>query len=159
MHATSMLAALTADAPDGLVVRSSGMPWVPSPVPGKSARPLCFLRDGAGFVELLRMAPGVAMPSHRHTGPTHVFQLEGHRRLADGTMLGPGDYAFEPAGHVDAWEVTGDVPMVALVVVLGDVEDLAPDGGVRGRATTASRRAEYEAHCRGNGVDPLVLDA
>lgn len=159
MHAASLLAALAGDAPDGLVVRSAGLPWVPSPVPGKSARPLCFLRDGGGFVELLRMEPGVAMPSHRHTGQTHVFQLEGMRRLADGTLLGPGDYACEPPGHVDAWEVVGDVPLVALVVVLGDVEDLAPDGRVRGRATTASRRAEYEAHCRRNGLAILPLEA
>ena len=159
MHASSILAAFSVDAPDGLVARSAGLPWVPSPVPGKSAKPLCFLRDGGGFVELLRMEPGVAMPSHRHAGPAHVFQLEGLRKLADGTLLGPGDYAYEPAGHVDAWEVVGDVPMVALVVVLGDVEDLAPDGHVRGRATTASRRAEYEAHCIRNGLAPLRLDA
>jgi hypothetical protein len=72
--------------------------------------------------------------------------------LADGTVLGPGDYVCEPAGHVDAWVVTGDVPLVALVVVLGDVEDLGPDGSVRGRATTASRRAEYEMHCRRQGL-------
>lgn len=159
MNVSSVLHPLVADAPEGLVVRSASLPWVPSPVPGKSARPLCFLRDGAGFVELLRMEPGVAMPPHRHTGPAHVLQLEGWRRLADGTVIGPGDYAYEPAGHVDAWEVIGDVAMVALVVVLGDVEDLAPDGRVRGRATTASRRAEYEAHCRCNGLDALALEA
>jgi hypothetical protein len=148
-----------AAAPEALVVRSHALPWVPSPVTGKSARPLCFLRDGAGFVELLRMEPGIAMPPHRHTGPTHVYQLEGRRRLVDGTVLGPGDYVYEPAGHVDAWEVIGDVPMVALVVVLGDVEDLAPDGSVRGRATTASRRAEYEAHCQRQEMPLVALEA
>lgn len=146
-------------SPDARVVRAEASPWVPSPVAGKSARPLCFLRGGAGFVELLRMEPGVAMPPHRHTGPTHVFQLEGRRRLADGRVLGPGDYVYEPAGHVDAWDVVGDAPMVALVVVLGDVEDLAPDGGVRGRATTASRRDEYEAYCRQRGLPIVLLDA
>jgi len=161
MPATAVLAALAGhpDASDALLARSADLPWVPSPVSGKDAKPLCFLRDDAGFVELLRMAPGVAMPPHRHTGATHVFQLEGHRRLAGGTVLGPGDYVCEPAGHVDAWTVIGDVPMVALVVVLGDVEDLAPDGSVRGRATTASRRAEYEAHCRCNRLELLSLEA
>ena len=160
MPATAILAALAghADASDALLVRSAELPWVPSPVPGKDAKPLCFLRDGAGFVELLRMAAGVAMPPHRHTGATHVFQLEGQRRLADGTVLGPGDYVCEPPGHVDAWAVIGDVPMVALVVVLGDVEDLAPDGSVRGRATTASRRAEYEAYCWQRGLPVRALE-
>jgi quercetin dioxygenase-like cupin family protein len=105
------------------------------------------------------MEPGVVMPPHRHTGPTHVFQLEGRRRLADGTIVGAGDYVHEPAGHVDAWEVIGDAPMVALVVVLGDVEDLAPDGRVGGCATTTSRRTEYEAYCRESGLRVLPLDA
>lgn len=159
MHATTVLAPLAghADALDALLVRSVDLPWVPSPVPGKDAKPLCFLRGDAGFVELLRMAPGVVMPPHRHTGATHVFQLEGHRRLADGTVVGPGDYVCEPAGHVDAWTVVGDVTMVALVFVFGEVEDLAPGGNVRSRATTASRRAEYEAHCRQRGLPPLDL--
>ena len=145
--------------PDALLVRGRELPWVPSPVAGKSAKPLCFLRGGAGFVELLRMEPGVAMPPHRHAGPTHVFQLEGTRRLADGTIVGPGDYVHEPAGHVDTWEVVGDAPMVALVVVLGDVEELGPDGRIRGRATTTSRRAEYEAYCRESGLATHPLDA
>lgn len=159
MHAT-MLAALVGhdDAPDAFLSRSDELPWVPSPMAGKSAKPLCFLRGDAGFVELLRMAPGLAMLPHRHTGTTHVFQLEGHRRLADGTVLCPGDYVCEPPGHVDTWTIVGDTPMVALVVVFGEVEMLGLDGSVRGRATAASRRAEYEAHCRREGLPVRLLE-
>jgi len=137
--------------------RDADIPWVPSPLRGKSSKPLRFLPGGAGFVELLRMEPGLSMPPHRHTGDTHVFHLRGTRRLASGEIVGPGDYVFEPAGNVDAWEVVGDEPLVAFAVVLGEVEFLDADGGVVGRATTASRREEYERYCAATGRDPLEL--
>ena len=30
---------------------SEALPWIPSPVPGKSSKPLRFLRSNRGFVE------------------------------------------------------------------------------------------------------------
>lgn len=134
------------------IARTEELPWVPSPVPGKSSRPLRFLRDNRGFVELLRMEPGVAMPPHRHTGETHAFNLSGSRRLDTGEVIGPGDYVFEPPGSIDSWDVVGDEPLVALVVVMGEVEDLAPDGSVRGIANAESRRREYADYCRMRGI-------
>lgn len=140
------------------IVRTADLPWVPSPVPGKSSRPLRFLRDDRGFVELLRMEPGVAMPPHRHTGETHAFNLSGSRRLDSGEIVGPGDYVYEPPGNVDSWEVVGVEPLVVLVVVMGEVEDLAPDGSVRGIANTGSRRREYADYCRMQGIAMRDLD-
>ncbi|HEU0307535.1 MAG TPA: cupin domain-containing protein [Lysobacter sp.] len=136
---------------------SERLPWIPSPVPGKSSRPLRFFRNNRGFVALLRMAPGVAMPPHRHTGETHAFNLSGSRQLSTGEVIGPGGYVYEPPGNVDSWQVIGDEPLVALVVVMGEVEDLAPDGRVRGRANTASRAAEYAAYCQAHGLAMLDL--
>ena len=92
------------------VATASGSPWVPSDTPGKSARLLRFLPDGAGFVELLRMEPGVAMPLHRHSGEIHAYNLSGSRQLCTGEVIGPGDYVFEPAGNTDWWRVVGDEP-------------------------------------------------
>lgn len=140
------------------IARTDDLPWVPSPVPGKSSRPLRFLRDNRGFVELLRMEPGVAMPPHRHTGETHAFNLSGSRRLDTGEIVGPGDYVYEPPGNIDSWEVVGDEPLVALVVVMGEVEDLAPDGSVRGIANTGSRRREYADYCGTWGIAMRDLD-
>jgi 2,4'-dihydroxyacetophenone dioxygenase len=136
---------------------SESLPWVPSPVPGKSSRPLRFLRSNRGFVELLRMDPGVAMSLHRHTGETHAFNLSGSRRLASGEVIGPGGYVYEPPGNIDSWEVIGDEPLIALVVVMGEVEDLAPDGHVRGVANAATRFVEYQTFCREHGIAMLDL--
>ncbi len=150
------IAAILQDTPVRLA-RNAEIPWIPSPVPGKSSKPLRFFRDDRGFVELLRMEPGVAMPPHRHTGETHAYNLGGSRQLSTGEIIGPGDYVYEPPGNIDAWHVVGAEPLVALVVVMGEVEDLGPNGNVRGRATTSTRRAEYEDHCRAHGMVPLDL--
>lgn len=103
------------------------------------------------------MEPGVAMPPHRHTGETHAFNLSGSRQLSSGEVIGPGDYVYEPPGNVDSWHVIGDEPLIALVVVMGAVEDLGPDGSVRGRATTGTRLAEYADYCRTQGIALLDL--
>ena len=113
------------------------VPWVASDTPGKRSK---LLRASAqGFVELLHMAPGVVMPLHRHTGEVHVYQLSGRRQLCTGEVVGPGDYVYEPAGNVDWWKVIGDEPMLALVVVAGEVEFIGPDGAVRGVANAATQ--------------------
>ena len=118
-------------------VASDEIPWVPEGE-GKWARPLQFLGD-EGFVELLRMQSGTVMPLHRHTGEVHVYQLSGRRQLCTGEVIGPGDYVHEPAGNVDWWKVIGDEPMLALVVVAGEVEFIGPDGAVRGVANAATQ--------------------
>jgi 2,4'-dihydroxyacetophenone dioxygenase len=99
------------------------VPWVP--LSGrKSFKPLRFLSGNRGFVELLRLEPGEAIPLHRHTGDVHAINLEGSRELCTGEIIGPGDYVYEPAGNTDSWEVVGDKPLVVLVVVMGAVEYL-----------------------------------
>ena len=103
------------------------------------------------------MEPGVAMPPHRHTGETHAFNLSGSRLLSSGEVIGPGGYVYEPPGNVDSWKVVGDEPLVALVVVMGEVEHLAPDGRVRGVANAATRFVEYQAFCRERGIAMLDL--
>jgi len=134
------------------ISRADATPWVPSSTPGKSARLLRLLPDNAGFVELLRMEPGVAMPLHRHSGAVHAYNLSGSRQLHTGEVVGPGDYVYEPPGHTDWWRVVGDTPMVALVLVLGVVEFLGADGQVRGRADAGTQRLELEQYCRVHGL-------
>ena len=147
--------ALVHDALLGLLpanfTATDDLPWIPASTPGKWAKPLRFLGD-RGFVELLRMAPGTVMPLHRHTGEVHVHMLTGQRQLCTGEILGPGDYAFEPAGHIDWWKIVGDDDMLAFVVVHGDVEFIGPGGDVIARANVDTQRAAYEQFCREQGL-------
>lgn len=136
---------------------SADLPWIPSSTPGKAAKPLRFLADDQGFVELLRMDPGVVMPLHRHTGEIHAYNLSGSRLLCTGELIGPGDYVYEPPGNTDWWKIVGDEPMIALIVVMGAVEFLGPGCVVRMRATAETQRAEYERYCREHGLPPRDL--
>lgn len=131
--------------------------WVPSTTPGKSSSPLRFLAGERGFVELLRMEPGVVMPLHRHTGEIHAYNLTGTRKLCTGELIGPGDYVYEPPGNTDWWKIVGDEPMLALVIVLGTVEFLGPGGAVIARASAGTQLADYARHCHEQGWEMLDL--
>jgi quercetin dioxygenase-like cupin family protein len=132
------------------------VPWVP--LSGrKSFKPLRFLSGNRGFVELLRLEPGEAIPLHRHTGDVHAINLEGSRELCTGEIIGPGDYVYEPAGNTDSWKVVGNKPLVVLVVVMGAVEYLGPENNVTNRFTADTLMECYRQYCASNNIEPLDL--
>jgi 2,4'-dihydroxyacetophenone dioxygenase len=137
-------------------VAREDVPWVPLSS-GKSFKPLRFLANDRGFVELLRLDPGEAIPLHRHTGEVHAFNLEGHRRLHTGELIGPGDYVYEPAGNVDSWQALGDGVLTVLVVVMGAVEYLDEEGNVTRRYTAATLDGLYRNHCAALGIEARDL--
>lgn len=130
--------------------------WIPEGE-GKWSLPVQFLPDGAGWVELMRLQPGVRLGLHRHTGEVHALNLAGERRLNDGRVVRPGDYIYEPAGNVDWWEAIGEEELLVHVVVKGEVEYLGPHHSVLQRITTADRMDDYRRHCAGLGVQPRAL--
>jgi quercetin dioxygenase-like cupin family protein len=137
-------------------VAEDRVPWVPLSA-DKAFKPLRFLSDNRGFVELLRLEPGAAIPLHRHTGEVHALNLEGWRLLSSGERVGPGDYVHEPAGNVDSWTVIGAAPLVVMVVVHGAVEYLDDDGCVTARYTSDGLLDLYRRHCAAAGIEPLDL--
>jgi quercetin dioxygenase-like cupin family protein len=125
--------------------------WVPEG-PGKWCRPLRFLSENRGWVELMRMEPGVKLGWHRHSGEVHALNLQGSRKLCTGEIVGPGEYVHERAGNVDAWEAVGDVPLVVFVVVMGTVEYLGKGNTVLQKITTRDRIDAYERYCAEVGI-------
>lgn len=130
--------------------------WIPEGE-GKWSLPLHFLPDDAGWVELMRLSPGVRLGLHRHTGEVHALNLAGERRLNDGRLVRAGDYIHEPADNVDWWESTGSQDLLLYVVVKGEVEYLGAHHSVLQRITTADRIADYHRHCASSGVQPREL--
>lgn len=130
--------------------------WIPEGE-GKWSLPIRFLPDNSGWVELMRLTPGVRLGLHRHSGEVHALTLAGERRLNDGRVVYPGDYIYEPAGNVDWWEATGDEELLVHVVVKGSVEYLGPHHSVLHRITAAERIADYHLHCAARGVPPREL--
>ncbi|HEY0332719.1 MAG TPA: cupin domain-containing protein [Stenotrophomonas sp.] len=129
--------------------------WIPEGA-GKWSRPLRFLKDQRGWVELMRLDPGTRLGLHRHTGEVHAYNLQGQRRLCTGEVVEAGDYVHESDGNVDWWEATGTQPLILFVVVMGTVEYLGPQGEVIARITTADRIADYLRHCAANGVAATI---
>jgi 2,4'-dihydroxyacetophenone dioxygenase len=139
-------------------LRRAALPdWIPEG-PGKWSLPLQFLPGDAGWVELMRLAPGTRLGLHRHTGEVHALTLAGERRLNDGRVVRAGDYIHEPAGNVDWWEATGDNELLVHVVVKGCVEYLGPHHQVLQRITPARRTSDYLRHCAERGLAPRALD-
>lgn len=130
--------------------------WIPEGE-GKWSLPVKFLPDGAGWVELMRLTPGVRLGLHRHTGEVHALNLAGERRLNDGRVVRAGDYIHEPAGNVDWWEAIGDTELVVHVVVKGEVEYLGAHHSVLQRISTADRIDDYRRYCATTGVQPRDL--
>ena len=129
--------------------------WIPEG-DGKWSLPLKFLADGAGWVELMRLAPGTKLTLHRHHGEVHGLNLQGQRQLDDGRIIGAGDYVFEPEGNVDSWQAVGDEVLILHVVVRGDVDYVAEDGTVQRHITTADVKAGYQAFCAERGLLPKL---
>lgn len=132
------------------------VPWVPLSE-GKWFKPVRFFSDNRGFVELLRIDPGVEIPLHRHTGEIHAFHLEGSRQLGTGEVIKPGDYVYEPSGNVDTWKVIGEVPVTLFVVVMGAVEYIGPDNSITRSITGETLLEIYKEYCKTNNIEVLDL--
>ncbi|MGH9798940.1 MAG: cupin domain-containing protein [Blastocatellia bacterium] len=91
---------------------------------GLTAKTL-FVDQTRGVVtSLVKMAPGGALPPHRHKGDEQFFVLEGDCHV-HGTRLGPGDFHRAAAGsvHESTYTIEGTT---FLLVAPADYEILQP---------------------------------
>jgi anti-sigma factor ChrR (cupin superfamily) len=120
--------------------------WIPL-APGAWYKPVRFAGDGEGWVSLVRLAPGAAVPRHRHVGAVQGFNLQGRGRFVEqGVVTTPGTYTLEPAGTVDTLVVEGDEELVMLFVVDGPVEYLQADDSIARRETQETKLASLRQH-------------
>ncbi|MEK7832574.1 MAG: cupin domain-containing protein, partial [Acidobacteriota bacterium] len=92
--------------------------------PGLTAKTL-FVDQTLGTVtSLVKMAPGGALPPHRHKGDEQFYVLEGDCNV-HGTLLGPGDFHRAAPGsvHESTFTVGGTT---FLLVAPADYEILQP---------------------------------
>ena len=68
---------------------------------------------------LVRFAPGLRFPAHRHLGRERVLLLEGRYTDSDGTRYGSGDLHEMRAGTEHGFAVADDEPCIAAVVEEG----------------------------------------
>jgi anti-sigma factor ChrR (cupin superfamily) len=130
--------------------------WIPL-APGAWYKPVRFAADGEGWVSLVRLAPGAAVPRHRHVGAVQGFNLQGRGRFVEQDVVTtPGTYTLEPPGTVDTLVVEGDEDLIMFFVVDGPVEYLQADDGIARRETQATKLASLGAHLAGPGGEAVV---
>lgn len=92
--------------------------------PGLTAKTLFVDQSRDLVTSLVKMAPGGALPPHRHKGNEQFFVLEGDCNV-HGTRLGPGDFHRAAAGsvHESTFTVEGTT---FLLIAPADYEILQP---------------------------------
>ena len=76
-------------------------------------------RVAGAEVHLVRFAPGMRFPRHRHPGDEVLFVLEGSYTDSSGLRVGPGDEHVMSAGTEHGFRVSRDEPCVAASVQRG----------------------------------------
>ncbi len=100
--------------------------------PGLSFHPLRLDTERSEYVILARMAPGVGLQIHYHTGPAQVYTLAGrwmYREYPDQPQTA-GSYLYEPGGSVHTFLTPEDntEDTVALIWVSGANVNFNDDG-------------------------------
>src|SRR5262245_66581507 len=84
---------LRTDISEAIILRTTELPWHPSPAPGVERR-MVSRDDATGVVtSIVRYAPGASYPAHSHPGGEEILVLEGsfadeHGLYSAGTYLG-----------------------------------------------------------------------
>jgi quercetin dioxygenase-like cupin family protein len=88
-----------------------------TPLPGVRLIDLAGGPKTSGLrVSLVRFAPGLRFPRHRHPGREVTFVLQGSYTDSSGLYVGPGEIHEMSTGTEHAFEVGADEPCVAAVV-------------------------------------------
>lgn len=124
---------------------AQALPWAPVS-PGYSFKALHTAPDASEWVLMMRFEPGTIVPRHRHLGPTHVFNVAGHRKLDTGEIIGPGGYVLELPGNIDSWSVVGTEPLILFVTVNGEVHYVDENDQVIRRTSAATSLEAYRAY-------------
>lgn len=140
--------------------RDEALPWVDAG-DGLEIKVIRVVDSAALWVVRNRFAPGVRIPTHRHTGEIHAFTQRGCWHYAEyGIDYPAGTYVYEPAGSVHTLTVNedNDGPTEALFIMQGVNLNLGPNGEIERVDDGPTALAFYLAMCAEMGVaDPPVL--
>ena len=95
-------------------VRTADADWKQAPIPGIQYKDISYDAARGFATRLVRFAPGVRYPNHRHGGTEEIFVLEGKVEV-NGFLLQAGDYCRSEAGTAEAGTYT-ELGALAIVV-------------------------------------------
>ncbi len=140
--------------------RDEELPWVAAG-DGLELKVLRVVESSGIWVVRNRFAPGVRIPTHKHTGEIHAYTQRGCWHYAEyGIDYPAGTYVYEPAGSIHTLTVNddNDGATEALFIMQGVNLNLGPNGEVERVDDGPTALAFYEAMCAEMGVkDPPIL--
>ena len=111
----------------------------------------------------MKVPPGVQLPKHHHTGTVMVYTIEGKWKYEEHDWVaGPGSIVYETAGSAHTFEVVaagGDVCVLTLVQVTGDLLFLGENDNVIALENWKTSMQRYLAYCKQHGLEPKDLTA
>lgn len=104
-------------------VRTASAPWLAAPLPGIEFKLVNHDEERGYTTRLVRFAPGVRYPKHRHGGTEEIFVLEGSVWV-NGTLLQAGDYcrSDEGTGEDGTFTESG----ATAIVISSDRDEISP---------------------------------
>jgi quercetin dioxygenase-like cupin family protein len=117
--------------------------------------------DQGLWVVRTRFAPGITIPTHRHTGPVFAVTLAGSWKYVEYSDVNTkGSYLFEPAGSVHTLTVPPTEKEITDVwfAIYGANLNLDADGNVEAVIDAALILNFYRQMCEAKGLrDPAVI--
>ena len=155
MPSSSTLGLVLSTEP-AIVISAENSPWIPM-FEQQWFRLLRVLPNHSGYVAQLKLAPGAAIPPHRHSGAVLAINLKGQRKLHTGEIINAGDFVYEPPGNVDTWQAIGNEDLIVHIHVMGDVEYLDEKGQVQSTYNARLMEAAYQKFCETQSLTPINL--
>jgi len=150
------------DGVDAPYSADESLPWLPFSPHSELVSVKLYAADPARgeVVVLLRAPPGVELPSHRSTGTTTIYTLQGRWKYREHDWVaGPGSVVLEPAGtrHTPVILADGTDDAILFVVAVGDLQMLDADDQVVGIESWRTAIERYLVYCRDHDIAPRDL--
>lgn len=141
--------AVIEEIPSAIHRGDDDLPWVDNGEGTELKVLVAKVAEGLWIVRT-RFAPGVAVQTHKHTGPVYAYTLSGAWHYAESEYVNrAGSFLYEPAGSQHTLLVPEDNDEVTDVwfQIFGANLNLDADGGVESVTDAASVLASYRNMC------------
>ena len=141
-------------------ISGESLPWVPfTPYSDEVTLKYWKIDPVRGeIVVSMRFPPGIALPTHYHTGIVVAHTVRGAWRYIEHDWVSrPGDTVYETAGSSHTPQSVGDEDAEVFFYLIGELEFMDEAGNLLARENAKTSLARYEAYCEANGLEAQDL--
>lgn len=141
-------------------ISGESLPWVPfTPYSDEVTLKYWKIDPVRGeIVVSMRFPPGIALPTHYHTGIVVAHTVRGAWRYIEHDWVSkPGDTVYETAGSSHTPQSVGDEDAEVFFYLIGELEFMDEAGNLLARENAGTSLARYEAYCEANDLEAQDL--